>query len=249
MANKAIPLSELPVISAHSESSTSPEVFQSGAVILMNKPMEWSSFHVVKYVRNRIPAKKVGHAGTLDPLATGLLILCSGRATKSISQIQTLPKTYVGSIMFGTSTPSYDSATEADQTSGWKHITEDMIRKKLSDNFSGTIMQKPPLYSAIKVKGERLYKVARRGETADIKARPIEIYDIDLLSVDLPLVTLKIHCGKGTYIRSLAHDLGLALNSRAHLIDLKRTETGHFSVEDAMQPEEFDSFIKTLNNG
>ncbi len=118
MAKKAIPLAELPVVSARSDSSTPPEVFQSGVVILMNKPMEWSSFHVVKYVRNRIPPKKVGHAGTLDPLATGLLILCSGRATKSISQIQTLPKTYEASIMFGASTPSYDAATETDQTAG-----------------------------------------------------------------------------------------------------------------------------------
>lgn len=245
---KAIPLSQLPVVDTSTGLSFNPEQFNKGAVVLIDKPLEWSSFHAVKFVRYRIPAKKVGHAGTLDPLATGLLILCTGKATKSISQIQELPKEYVATIRFGASTPSYDAALNADETAEWDHISPGLIREKLNTEFTGEIMQKPPIYSAIKVKGERLYKKARRGEKVEIVPRPVQIMETEILHADMPEVTLRIACGKGTYIRSLAHDLGIALGSRAFLTELRRTKTGEFDVEDSLTTDKFDGLIKSLSD-
>lgn len=248
MAKKAIPLSDLPIVNQNTDSdSFQADQFSTGAVVLMDKPMEWSSFQLVKYVRYRVPPKKVGHAGTLDPLATGLLVLCTGKATKSIEQIQNLPKEYIATVRFGASTPSYDSALEPDETAEWNHITKEMIEQKLDNDFSGEILQKPPIYSAISIKGERLYKKARRGETVEIAARPVQIYETELLSVNLPDIKLRIRCGKGTYIRSLAHDLGLALDSRAYMSGLRRTKIGHFDVEDAMTTDQFDTFINSVS--
>jgi tRNA pseudouridine55 synthase len=246
MAKKAIPLSELPVFDKQVDNKFQTDLFSSGAVILIDKPLEWSSFHAVKFVRNRIPPKKVGHAGTLDPLATGLLVLCSGKATKSISQIQDQQKTYIADIRFGASTPSYDAATEPDVTAEWKHITQEEIAVSLKKDFSGVISQVPPIYSAIKVKGERLYKLARRGEDVEIKPRNVQIFDTEILEYNLPDIKLKVTCGKGTYIRSLAHDLGILLQSRAHLIGLRRTMIGDFDVEHAFTPDEFDIFLNKL---
>jgi len=243
---KAIPLSELPVVDRHTDPKKFPkEKFTSGAVVLMNKPIEWSSFHLVKFVRYRVPPKKVGHAGTLDPLATGLLVLCTGKATKTIQQIQSQHKEYVAKITFGASTPSYDAALEPDETAPWQHITKEQIEEILAAEFSGEIMQKPPIYSAISIKGERLYKKARRGESVEIVPRPVQIYETELLDVSLPEITLRVKCGKGTYIRSIAHDLGLALESRAYMSGLERTAIGSFSVENAFTTEEFDLFMKT----
>lgn len=222
--------------------------FLPGAIILMNKPLEWSSFDVVRYVRNRLKIKKVGHAGTLDPLATGLLICCCGRATKTISALQDQSKTYLATICFGHSTPSYDAATEADQTAEWNHIRPKDIEKVLQEKFTGTIMQKPPIYSALKKDGKRLYEYARKGEEVEIKSRPVEIHAITIKELSLPYLTLEIVCGKGTYIRSLAHDLGMELNSRAHLSGLIRTHSGDYSAADAYTPEEFSSFINLMNN-
>jgi len=244
MAKKAIPLSELPVVHKESDFTFSKDFFQSGAVMLLDKPLEWSSFDVVRYVRNRIGIKKVGHAGTLDPLATGLLILCSGKATKSISQIQDQFKEYIATIKFGESTPSFDAALDTDQTKPWDHINLERVREVIEQKFTGTIEQVPPIYSAIRMKGERLYKKARRGETFDLPPRQVTIHSTEILSFDLPYCTVKIQCGKGTYIRSFAHDLGIALNSRGHLTDLRRTKTGKFTVDDAMEPSMFDELIK-----
>jgi tRNA pseudouridine55 synthase len=242
----AIPLSELPVVDRNTDPDSFPkENFTTGTVVVMNKPLEWSSFHLVKFVRYRVPPKKVGHAGTLDPLATGVLVVCTGKATKSINQIQQLPKEYVAKITFGASTPSYDAALDPDVTAPWEHITEEKIAAILKSDFSGEIMQKPPIYSAIKVKGERLYKKARRGEKVEIVPRPVQIYHTELLSVDLPEITLRIKCGKGTYIRSIAHDLGLALGSRAFMSGLERTAIGSFTIENALTAEEFNLFMKT----
>lgn len=246
MAKKAIPLSELPVVDKQQNADFSIEKFNTGAVILIDKPREWSSFHAVKFVRFRIPPKKVGHAGTLDPLATGLLVLCSGKATKSISQIQGQSKTYIADIKFGASTPSYDAATEPDEISEWKHIDRKSIEDVLETQFTGNISQVPPIYSAIKVKGERLYKLARRGEDIEIKARNVQIYETEILEYNKPDLKLKIRCGKGTYIRSLAHDLGITLNSRAYLSGLRRTKTGDFDVNNAFTPDEFDQYLKSL---
>lgn len=242
----AIPLSELPVVDRSTDPNSFPkENFTTGAVVVLNKPLEWSSFHLVKFVRYRVPPKKVGHAGTLDPLATGVLVVCTGKATKSIEQVQQLPKEYVAKITFGASTPSYDAALEPDETAPWEHITEEKITDVLKRDFSGEIMQKPPIYSAIKMKGERLYKKARRGEKVEIIPRPVQIYQTELLSVDLPEITLRIECGKGTYIRSIAHDMGLALGSRAYMSGLERTAIGSFNVESALSADEFNQFMKT----
>lgn len=249
MAKSIIPLSDLPVIDKESDQITSPEIYKSGASILIDKPLHWSSFDVVRYIRNRIPPKKVGHAGTLDPLATGLLVICSGKATRTISQIQSLKKTYRAKIRFGVSTPSYDSETEPDERAEWKHITEKSIKQIINENFLGTIFQTPPAYSAIKVKGERLYKKARKGEDVELPPRQIEIDYIEIEEVSLPEITLQVHCGKGTYIRSLAHDLGIALGSRAHLTWLRRTDTGSFSVDNALTPEQFDERVGKIKNG
>ncbi len=242
MPKNVISLEELPVVSKKNPLPHRSEQYAEGAVILMDKPLHWTSFDVVAFIRNRIPPKKVGHAGTLDPLATGLLILCSGKATKSISQIQEMEKVYEANIRFGTSTPSYDAATETDETAGWEHIKPEKIEQVLNDQFTGTIQQVPPMFSAIKVEGQRLYKAARRGEKVEIKPRQITIYSIEILDVSLPDITIRVHCGKGTYIRSLAHDLGLALGSRAHLSGLRRTEIGRFNVNEACTPVEFNRF-------
>lgn len=244
MAKKAIPLEKLPVVSKSDSDIFNTEIFSEGAVILMDKPADWSSFHVVKYVRHRIPPKKVGHAGTLDPLATGLLVLCSGKATKTISQIQEQKKKYTATIRFGASTPSYDAATEPDETADWKHITEERIEDVLQNQFTGVIDQVPPIYSAIKVKGERLYKLARRGEDVELKPRPVLIHSIMIEKIHMPELTISVECGKGTYIRSLAHDLGIALKSRAYLAALRRTAIGNFEAGDAFLPEEFDAMMK-----
>lgn len=249
MAKKAISLSRLPVVDNTTDSTFHPDRFGEGTIILIDKPRDWTSFQAVKYIRNRIPPKKVGHAGTLDPLATGLLILCTGRATKSISQIQELPKTYIADITFGASTPSYDAATDPDETAGWKHITSAAVKEAIEETFTGTIEQVPPIYSALKVEGERLYRKARRGEDIHIPPRLVTIFEIEILDFTLPDCRIKVSCGKGTYIRSLAHDLGIFLGSRAYLSGLKRTETGHFSVDNALTPQQFEEFIQGLVHG
>lgn len=243
MAKKAIPLSQLPVISTAS-GTVSPDIYTTGSVILIDKPLTWTSFDVVRYVRNRVPPKKVGHAGTLDPLASGLLILCTGKATKTISEIQDQSKIYETTVKFGESTPSYDAALDPDEIAEWGHITPNKIEHTLTTQFSGTILQKPPIYSAIKVEGERLYKKARRGEAVSLPPRQVTIHNIEILQYRLPELDIRIHCGKGTYIRSIGHDLGLALDSRAHIVALRRTAIGDFSVNDALSTDGFDQLIK-----
>jgi tRNA pseudouridine55 synthase len=240
-------IEDFPVIGTNNDQPADDQLFNPGAIFLMDKPKTWSSFDVVKYVRSRVPVKKVGHAGTLDPLATGLLICCCGKATKTISQFHNLKKVYSATITFGASTPSYDAATEADETADWGHIREDELRKVLLEQFTGDIMQKPPVYSALRVNGKRLYKYARKGQEVEIKERPVIVYNIHIDLFNLPEVKLTITCGKGTYIRSLAHDLGLALGSRAYLSDLRRTKTGTYSVENAFTPEEIDSYLSEGN--
>lgn len=249
MAKRIIPLAELPVIDKKSIRFTESDLFRTGAAILMDKPLEWSSFDVVRYVRRRIPPKKVGHAGTLDPLATGLLILCTGKATRTVSQIQSLKKKYTAQIRLGASTPSYDAETEPDEQAEWQHIREENIRRIIKEKFIGTIFQKPPAYSAIRINGQRLYKRARKGEKVELRPRQIEIFGIEIGNISLPDFSLNVVCGKGTYIRSLAHDLGIALGSRAYLTGLRRTDTGHFSVDNALTPEQFDQHIKQGEDG
>lgn len=234
---KAIPFAELPVFSK--SNLPTPEMdFSDGGIFLINKPLEWSSFHVVKLVRNRTKTRKVGHAGTLDPLATGLLVLCLGKATKSISQIQDLGKEYRAEITFGGSTPSYDSAEEVDETASIEHITLDLCDEVMSQSFSGKIMQKPPMFSALKRDGQRLYKLARKGEYVEIEPREVEIYDYSIHGYESPKLDMSIRCSKGTYIRSIAHDLGKKVDSLGYLSALERTRIGDFSVEDALSIED-----------
>ncbi|MEX2601972.1 MAG: tRNA pseudouridine(55) synthase TruB [Balneolaceae bacterium] len=242
---KPIPLADLPLLDRNSNHYPSVEEFQQGLIIPVDKPEGFSSFDAVKYVRNRIPVRKVGHAGTLDPLATGLLILCCGKATRTVSQIQELPKIYEAEITFGASTPSFDRGTDPDRDAPWDHVDPARIEEVLNEQFTGVILQAPPIYSALKKEGKRLYKLARKGVEMETEKRPVEIHEITVLNIDLPRIELRIRCGKGTYIRSLAYDLGLACNTLAYLSNLRRTQTGLFGVESAWELKTFNSWVES----
>ena len=241
---KALPLETLPVFGTQNQPATEFD-FNQGAVLLVDKPQTWTSFDAVKYLRGRVRTKKVGHAGTLDPMATGLLIVCTGKATKSISQLQDMRKEYIGEITFGASTPSYDADSAPDKTAPFEHITRDSVQQILDTRFSGDVMQVPPMYSALKRNGQKLYELARRGKEIELEPRPITIFEIEMLYFQLPKVTLKIVCSKGTYIRSIAHDLGLALKSRGHLSGLERTAIGDFRNEYALTPHQYSDLLKS----
>ncbi|MTI89327.1 MAG: tRNA pseudouridine(55) synthase TruB [Balneolaceae bacterium] len=242
----AIPLDELPVYSK--ENPPQPDIdFSAGAAFLLNKPKGWSSFDVVKFVRRRVKVKKVGHAGTLDPMATGLLIVCCGKATKSISQFQELYKEYIGEITLGGFTPSYDAETDITETGPTEHITRKLIQQKLEEHFSGEIHQVPPMYSALKRGGKKLYELARKGETVVRPPRAVIIYESEIMRFNLPKVTLRIKCSKGTYIRSIAHDLGETLGTKGFLSALERTYIGEYASEQALHPHKFGDSL--LDNG
>ena len=226
------------------------EDFLDGQILLINKPLGWTSFDVVRKIKNLIRTKyslkkiKVGHAGTLDPLATGLLIVCTGKFTKRISELQGQAKIYTGDITLGGTTPSYDLETEVDATFETSHISEELI-KKTTSQFTGKIDQKPPIFSALKRGGERLYEKARRGESIEIEARKVSVHAFDITEIEIPKVSFEIKCGKGTYIRSIAYDFGLALNSGAHLSKLCRTAIGDYQLADALDVSNFE---KQLNS-
>ena len=225
------------------------EDFLDGQILLINKPLGWTSFDVVKKIKNLIRTKyslkkiKVGHAGTLDPLATGLLIVCTGKFTKLISKIQGQEKTYTGTITLGGTTPSYDLETEVDNNYETAHITEELI-KASTTHFTGEIDQKPPIFSALKKGGERLYEKARRGETIEIESRKVTVREFTITSIENLEVNFEIKCSKGTYIRSIAHDFGSALNSGGHLSKLCRTSIGEYQLSEAI---DVDTFKKLLN--
>ncbi|MHB1147455.1 MAG: tRNA pseudouridine(55) synthase TruB [Lutibacter sp.] len=220
------------------------EDFKNGQVLLINKPLTWTSFQVVNKLRWNIRQKfdlgkiKVGHAGTLDPLATGLLIICTGNFTKKIDEYQAQIKEYTGEITLGATTPSYDLETEVDETFPVDHITSDLIHKTVQQ-FVGEIEQVPPMFSAIKMAGVRMYDLARQGKTREIESRKITIETFEITDISLPKVQFRIVCSKGTYIRSLAYDFGKALNSGGHLSQLRRTKIGDFNVNDAVEIEDF----------
>jgi len=224
------------------------EDFKNGQVLLIDNPLKWTSFQVVNKLRWEIKQRfkikniKVGHAGTLDPLATGLLIICTGKQTKNINEYQGQIKEYTGTFTIGATTPSYDLETEVDKTFSTDHITEELLHET-TKQFVGEIQQKPPIFSAIKKDGKRLYELARKGETTEIKARTVTVSTFEITNINLPKVDFRIVCSKGTYIRSLAYDYGVALNSGAHLSALRRTKIGDFSVENASSIE---GFIKEL---
>jgi len=225
------------------------EDYQNGQILLVDKPLTWTSFQVVNKLRWEIKQKfnikkiKVGHAGTLDPLATGLLILCTGKQTKNIDSYQAQTKEYTGTFTIGATTPSYDLETEINENFPTEHITEELIHNT-TEQFIGEIQQKPPIFSAIKKDGKRLYELARKGETTEIKTRIVTILAFEITNIDLPKVDFKVVCSKGTYIRSLAFDFGKALHSGAHLSALRRTKIGDFSVDDALSVEEFIGGLK-----
>ncbi|HIY75048.1 MAG TPA: tRNA pseudouridine(55) synthase TruB [Candidatus Sphingobacterium stercorigallinarum] len=227
------------------ERVTPPFTFAEGEVLLIDKPLEWTSFDVVGKLRNSIkPLKvKVGHAGTLDPLATGLLIVCTGKMTKQIDGFQAEEKEYTGTITLGATTPSYDLETEIDAHFPTEHITPEKIHAA-AQSFIGLQQQYPPAHSAIKIGGERVYEKARRGETVELKARTVEIRGFDITAIEMPVVHFKITCSKGTYIRSIAHDIGQVLKSGAHLSSLRRTKSGNFHVNDAWNLQELIARVK-----
>ncbi len=226
----------------------SAEEFLSGQILLIDKPLNWTSFQVVNKLRWAIRQAfsikkiKVGHAGTLDPLATGLLVICTGKMTKQIDMFQAQIKEYTGTIVLGSTTPSYDLETEIDNTFSTLHITDHLIFET-TKQFIGEIAQFPPIFSAIKKDGKRLYEFARAGETVEIKSRNITINTFEITKIALPEIEFRVVCSKGTYIRSLAHDFGKVLNSGGHLSVLRRTKIGDFDVSDALSIEKF---IKSL---
>ena len=225
-----------------------PEEFKEGQILLFDKPLGWTSFQVVNKVRWLIRKScdikkiKVGHAGTLDPLASGLLIICTGKFTKRIEEFQGQEKEYTGTITLGSTTPSYDLETEADQTFEVDHISEENIHETTKE-FLGEISQFPPVFSALKKDGKRLYEYARNGEEVEIPSRKITISGFEITNIDMPKVDFRVTCSKGTYIRSLAHDFGKALNSGAHLSALRRTKIGTFNVVDSMDIESFENLL------
>jgi tRNA pseudouridine55 synthase len=218
--------------------------FQSGEVILINKPASWSSFKVINFIRRVIGVKKVGHAGTLDPSAEGLLIVCTGKKTKSISEFQELPKTYNGTITLGKTTPSMDLETDVIATHPLYKITLEDINTA-RNKFIGEIEQLPPMYSAIKKNGTRLYKLAREGKTIKREPRKITIYSFDILKIEMPEVFFEISCSKGTYIRVIADDFGNLLGCGGILSFLSRTKIGDFSIDDALTLEEFKNLVQS----
>ena len=223
--------------------------FIGGEIIYINKPLEWTSFDVVNRIRRVLCRKlnqkklKVGHAGTLDPLATGVMILCTGKSTKKIEELQAGVKEYIATLQLGSTTPSYDLEHPIDATYPTEHITLPLIEKTL-EQFKGEIWQKPPIYSAVKIEGKRAFDYARRGEEVEIKSKLLVIDEIEILKFEDMQLTIRVVCSKGTYIRALARDIGEALNSGAHLIALQRTRVGDITLSQCFEIEEFISKIE-----
>ena len=224
------------------------EDFLNGQLLLVDKPLGWSSFQAVNklkwVIRKKFDLKKIkiGHAGTLDPLATGLLLVCTGKFTKTINELQGQIKEYTGTITLGATTPSYDLETEVDATFSTEHISKEDILKA-TEKFIGTIEQIPPIFSALKKDGKRLYEYARDGIEVEIKKRRITISAFEITEINMPEVTFRVTCSKGTYIRSLAHDFGIALESGGYLSELRRTKIGDYTVNNAQLPEDFEKIV------
>ena len=223
--------------------------FTEGEVILIDKPLDWTSFDVVNKIKFALKKKygkiKIGHAGTLDPKATGLLIMCTGKKTKDIQQIQDAEKTYTGTFFLGATTVCFDTEKEVDETFDISQITTEEIQKTAL-TFLGEQQQFPPIFSAVKIEGKRAYDLARAGKTVETKSKSITIKKFDLTKIELPLIDFHVECTKGTYIRSLANDFGKRLNNGAYLYTLRRTKIGNYSVDDAYTIEEFIEKIESL---
>lgn len=223
------------------------DFFANGQIILIDKPLTWTSFDAVKKIRGGLKIKKIGHAGTLDPLATGLLVICTGKFTKKIEEIQNSEKEYVCKMIVGKSTPSFDLETEVDIELPIDHITNELILNKVN-TFIGEITQTPPAHSAVRINGERAYNLARQGLEPEMKSRVITIKNITIDAINLPEISLTITCSKGTYIRSLVRDLGIALGSCAHMTYLRRTRIGDFLVDNALSPQDYISKMQLERN-
>ncbi|HEU4860958.1 MAG TPA: tRNA pseudouridine(55) synthase TruB [Chitinophagaceae bacterium] len=222
-------------------------VFEEGKVMLVNKPIEWTSFDVVRKIRNLIRIKKVGHAGTLDPLATGLLIVCTGKFTKKINEYMTQEKEYTGTFTLGATTPTYDLESDPENFKDIGSITKEKILNA-TEQFVGEIMQVPPAHSAIKIDGKRVYELARQGKEVKIEPRKIIINEFEITAIEMPVVSFRVVCGTGTYIRSLANDFGAALGCGAYLSSLCRTRIGDSKLEDALSMQEWEEEIKKGQN-
>ena len=223
--------------------NNSPNEFEEGKVLLINKPLEWTSFDAVRKIRNTIRIRKVGHAGTLDPLATGLLIICTGKFTKKINEYMAKEKEYTGTITLGAITPTYDLESEPTEFKPTGAITPSKIREA-TKNFLGPILQVPPAHSAIKIEGKRVYELARKGKEVKLEPRPVTISDFEITNIEMPVVSFRVVCSTGTYIRSLANDFGKVLGCGAHLSSLCRTRIGEHKLDQAISIEEFISQFK-----
>jgi tRNA pseudouridine55 synthase len=212
---------------------------QEGRLLLINKPLRWTSFDVVNKLRYKLKIKKIGHAGTLDPLATGLLIICTGKMTKRIDEYQAQEKEYTGKFVIGQTTPSHDLETEVSEKKDISSITENQIRSA-AKKFTGTIQQIPPIHSAIKVDGKRSYNLAREGKEVELKPREVTVSEFEITSIEKPVIGFRIVCSKGTYIRSLARDFGNELGVGAYLSELCRTRIGNYKLENAISIDEVD---------
>lgn len=233
-----------------SSETSDPFNFEQGELLLIDKPIDWTSFDAVNKIKYQIKRKyqkkiKVGHAGTLDPRATGLLVICTGRKTKTLESLQGMPKEYIGVFELGATTPTLDTESEIDERFPLDGLSLETLREKAKE-FVGDIQQFPPAHSAIKVKGKRAYQLAREGKEVELKSRTVNISEFAVLSYDAPFMTFRVRCSKGTYIRSLADDFGKAMNSGAYLKELRRTEIGTYSVKDAITPFQFEFM---LNHG
>jgi tRNA pseudouridine55 synthase len=216
--------------------------YEEGQLLLIDKPLEWTSFNVITKIRSLINIRKVGHAGTLDPLATGLLIVCTGQFTKRINEYMSQEKEYTGTIVLGATTATFDFESEPKDAKQFDHLTAVDI-KNATSRFTGEIMQVPPMHSAIKKGGKRLYELARKGETIELQPRKLFIKDFEITAIELPVVSFRVVCSTGTYIRSLANDFGAALGSGGYLGSLRRTRIGGFHVNDALSIEQLEKII------
>ena len=219
--------------------------FEEGKVFLLNKPLGWTSFDVIRKIRSIIKIKKIGHAGTLDPLATGLLIVCTGKFTKKINEYMAAEKEYTGTFTLGATTPTYDLESEPVNFKDFSFVTKELLIET-AQKFTGEINQVPPIHSAIKQKGKPVYLLARRGEDVKLEPRKITVNKFEITDVQLPIVSFKVECTTGTYIRSLAHDFGTALHCGAYLSSLCRTRIGLFTIEESISPESVGDILNSL---
>lgn len=222
--------------------------FKDGTILYFDKPLTWTSFDLVNRIRSIITRAtgekiKVGHAGTLDPLATGIMILATGKATKQIEALQSGVKEYIATLKLGATTPSFDMEHPEDATFDTSHITKELIEKKINE-FKGEILQIPPVYSAVKINGKRAFDYARKGDDVELRPKPLVIEEIEILNLDMPILTIRVVCSKGTYIRALARDIGVALGSGAYLTALKRTRIGDITLEQCQTIDDFKNSLE-----